>query len=463
MVPDATVWKVLQNLMMLDGERLSYRTLDVEQIGSVYEAIMGFRVELTAGRSIAVRSQKQTGAAVIVDLDGLLKVEGGRRARMLQDATDQKLTGNAELALRNAMEPAEIIAALDRKVDRDASPDILATQVPVLQPTDERRRSGSHYTPRSLTEPIVSEALRPILERLGPAARPEEVLDLKILDPATGSGAFLVEACRQLATRLVEAWSIHGGPSDMPVDEDELVHARRLVAQRCLYGVDRNPMAVDLARLSLWLATLARDHEFTFLDHALRHGDSLVGLTRQQIEGFHWKADAPKFQMGMETIEVREHVNRVSELRQLIREVGDGASEQEQLQLWEEAQEELKSVRQTGDIILSAFFGEDRPNARESKLREYANLLIHNDITHGYALLGDRTLAIKPFYWEIEFPEVFNRQNPGFDAIIGNPPFLGGKRISTVLGATYRDWLSILHRDSNSCKGRNNNVPVRRG
>ena len=75
MVSDATVWKILQNLMMLDGERLSYRTLDVEQIGSVYEAIMGFQIELTTGRSIAVRSKKRTGAAVIVDLDGLLREE----------------------------------------------------------------------------------------------------------------------------------------------------------------------------------------------------------------------------------------------------------------------------------------------------------------------------------------------------------------------------------------------------
>ena len=80
MVPDATVWRVLQNLMMLDGERLSYRTLDVEQIGSVYEAIMGFRVEVTSGHSIAVRSQKRTGAAVMVDLDELLKVNLGQRA-----------------------------------------------------------------------------------------------------------------------------------------------------------------------------------------------------------------------------------------------------------------------------------------------------------------------------------------------------------------------------------------------
>ena len=95
MVSDATVWKILQNLMMLDGERLSYRTLDVEQIGSVYEAIMGFQIELTTGRSIAVRSQKRTGAAVIVDLDGLLREDGNKRAKALQDATEQKLTGKS--------------------------------------------------------------------------------------------------------------------------------------------------------------------------------------------------------------------------------------------------------------------------------------------------------------------------------------------------------------------------------
>ena len=115
-----------------------------------------------------------------------------------------------------------------------------------------------------------------------------------MLDPACGSGAFLVEACRQLGTRLEQAWDMHAGEKPpIPPDEDEATHARRLVAQRCLYGVDRNPMAVDLARLSLWLATLARDHEFSFLDHALKSGDSLVGLTTAEIKAAHWDAGKP--------------------------------------------------------------------------------------------------------------------------------------------------------------------------
>ena len=77
---------------------------------------------------------------------------------------------------------------------------------PILQPTDERRRTGSHYTPRSLTAPIVKYALEPAFERLGPDATPDQVLDLKVCDPAMGSGAFLVEACRAIGDRLVKAW-----------------------------------------------------------------------------------------------------------------------------------------------------------------------------------------------------------------------------------------------------------------
>ena len=447
MVPDATVWNVLRSLMMLEGERLSYRTLDVEQIGSVYEAVMGFCVELTTGRSIAVAAPKRTGAAVIVDIDTLLELEGGKRAKSLQDRTDRKLTGTAATALRGASKVEDIVAALDRAIDTDATPDIVPGRTPVLQPTDERRRSGSHYTPRSLTEPIVSEALRPVLERLGSDARPEDILDLKVLDPATGSGAFLVEACRQISARLVEAWSLHGGPPELPADEDELLHARRLVAQQCLYGVDRNPMAIDLARLSLWLVTLARDHEFTFIDHTLRHGDSLVGLTRGQIEGFHWDAEAPSFQFGTETPEVQRHVAKVSELRQLIRELGDNAPENELRELLDEAESELGNVRRVADMVLAAFFDGEKPKERESRRLSYATLLLEKG--QGESAGGDPPAPpVTAFHWELEFPEVFERANPGFDAVVGNPPFAGKNTVAAAHPAAYPDWLKQLHAES---------------
>src|SRR5262249_53346213 len=145
--------------------------------------------------------------------------------------------------------------ALDSIVDERGSPKKHETPAgtPILQPTDERRRTGSHYTPRSLTEPIVRHALEPAFQRLGTGATPEQILDLKVCDPAMGSGALLVEACRALAARLVEAWSRHPDKKPIiPPDEDDELHARRLIAQRCLYGVDKNPLATDLAKLSLW-------------------------------------------------------------------------------------------------------------------------------------------------------------------------------------------------------------------
>src|SRR5262249_38587150 len=199
---------------------------------------------------------------------------GWERAKFLKEEADRgSLTDKVAKPLAAATDQASVIAALRPIVDERASPGghVAPPGTPLLQPTDERRRTGSHYTPRSLTAPIVQHALEPAFARLGPDAKPEAVLDLKICDPAMGSGAFLVEACRALGERLVQAWMRwpETRPT-IPPDEDEHLHARRLVAQRCLYGVDKNPRAVDLARLSLWLATLARDHEFTFLDHALK-------------------------------------------------------------------------------------------------------------------------------------------------------------------------------------------------
>src|SRR5262249_39464461 len=148
----------------------------------------------------------------------------------------------------------------------------------------------------------------------GRPPRAAQILDLKVCDPAMGSGAFLVEACRQLGDALVDAWHAHGQVPAIPLGEDEVIFARRLVAQRCLYGVDRNPVAVDLAKVSLWLLTLAKDHALTFVDHALRPGDSLVGLSRKQIEAFHWDGDAPTFQAGFAAMRVREELSKIAEL-----------------------------------------------------------------------------------------------------------------------------------------------------
>jgi hypothetical protein len=454
LVPDGTIHRVLQKLLVLDGERLSYRALDVEQIGSVYETMMGFRLEQATGRSLAIKAQKPFGAPTTVNLEALLGVAGDKRAKWLQDNADRKLTPKVATEVKEATTLDALHAALVPVSDPAATPDLVPAGAMVLQPSPERRRSGSHYTPRSLTEPIVRTTLQPVLDRLrgeGGTLTPEQILDLKVCDPAMGSAAFLVETCRQLGDELVAAWAAHDGRPDIPADEDEVTLARRLVAQRCLYGVDRNPVAVDLAKMSLWLVTLAREHPLTFLDHALRHGDSLVGLTRRQIETFDWKASAP----SLAAIRIARHVERVAELRRQIREAGEETSDGVLRDMWDEAQHELEQVRLFGDLVVAAFFGGANAKARETKRLEFADAVTNGTASTYRPSLDDSRHAerpIAPFHWQIEFPEVFDQANPGFDAIVGNPPFAGKNTLAEGNAAHYAAWLKEEHPEPRQCR-----------
>ena len=359
---DGFIYRVLDKLLILDGERLSYRALDVEQIGSVYEAMMGFELRTAIGPSLAVRPDH-----IVVNLQEILDAGPAERGRILKNTAGCDLPGTALDSLKAAGSIDEIEAALSKRKS-PSTPRVLAPGEMYLQPTEERRRSGSHYTPRSLTEPIVRTTLKPIFEAMGGRPTAEQILDLKICDPAMGSGAFLVEACRLLAEKLVTAWNIHGGMPKIPPDEDPQLYARRIVAQRCLYGVDKNPFAVDLAKLSLWLATLARDHPFTFLDHALRCGDSLAGLTAEQIKCFNWE-------VGVQIPTIRQVLNpavkEAEALRLHIQALAGSDDTDEKSRLLKEAEEALDNVRLIGDLAIAAFFGADNRREREQLRTQY--------------------------------------------------------------------------------------------
>jgi hypothetical protein len=455
LVADGVVERVLRRLLVLDAERLSYRTLDVEQIGSVYETMMGFRLELATGPTIALRGTAGHGAAVAVDLAQLVARAPAERIRWLADEAGLKADARLATTIRAADSVDALLAAVERRIHRGTTPDVLPAGAMVLQPTDERRRSGSHYTPRALTEPIVQKTLEPVLARLGANPTPAQILDLKVCDPAVGSGAFLVAACRALGDALVRAWHAHDEVPAIPPDEDEVLHARRLVAQRCLYGVDRNPMAADLAKLSLWLATLARDHPFTFLDHAIRAGDSLVGLGRRQIEDFHWSADASA--AARQRVHGQHHIARRLEsataARREILYAGDDLPPDLKARKLRAADAALEPVRLAGDLVISAFFAGDSGRNRENRRLELRDRLARHLDTMDFDLAPDAAVAalrggewpVAPFHWELEFPEVFDRERPGFDAMVGNPPFLGGRRVRGANGDAYFDWLLQLH------------------
>ena len=458
MVSDGVILRVLSNLLLLGGERISYRTLDVEEIGSVYQTIMGFGVLVSPGTAIALKGKRKSGgvpAAPIVVIEELLAQSAKDRSKWLKEKADHALTGEAEKALKAAGTIDDILAALSSRIDRTATPGPIHKGRLVLEPTDERRRSGSHYTPRSFTEPIVRKTLEPILKRFGEQPTPAQILELKICDIAVGSAAFLVETCRQLADVLVRAWRVHGGRPALPPDETEELLAMRTIAQRCLYGVDRNPMAVDLAKLSLWLATLAKDHPFTFLDHAIRCGDSLVGLTRRQIETFTWKIGLANGQLWEP--EVRKRTAAALRERQNLLGLGDDYGtpqlKREKLEL---ADQFLDSVRFIGDAAVAAFFAADKDKAREAKRAELAeriaDYLGKGDLkqrpTDEVKALRGGQFPVTPFHWEIEYPEVFDRENPGFDGIVGNPPFAGRTTLYASNRDGYIDWLAELHTES---------------
>ena len=176
-------------------------------------------------------------------------------------------------------------AVYERVLEYEAAPvsqprssrrsEVAAPRVQLLVRGARRKASGTFYTPRSLTDFLVRRTLHPLVRD----ASAQRILDLRVLDPAMGSGAFLVGACRYLSTAYEAALDSRGAVAPHDVDDRLRAGFRRIVAQRCLFGVDLNPVAVQLARLSLWLATLAVDRPLTFLDHHLRVGDSLLGAS----------------------------------------------------------------------------------------------------------------------------------------------------------------------------------------
>ena len=436
LISDAVVFRILQNLMELDGEFISYERLDVEQIGSIYESLIGFTLVMAKGRSIAIKPIKPHAAPTAIDLDALLKVPPSRRAKWIKKHTNRTLSGTSRAALKNAQTPEEAVAAIENKIATDSTPAILPRGAMLLQPSKTRRQSGSHYTPRSFTESIVQTALRPVFERIGDSPTPEQILALKICDPAMGSGAFLLEACRQLGIELVRAWHVYRRLPAIDAGDDEIYFARRMVAQHCLYGVDKNPMAVELARLSFWLETRSRAHAFTFLDHALRHGDSLVGLTPEQIINFHWSPPAGHRTTAKAAKEFKLPVPAPT-INQNVANPSKGF---------------LGSM---GDLVVSCFFKADSPSSREH-LRFKTQLRVRDWIlkngSEGEFLAISRELtdpAIIPFHWEQEFPDVFCRENPGFDAIVGNPPFAGKNTLANSYPRGYPAWLMQLHPESN--------------
>jgi hypothetical protein len=347
----------------------------------------------------------------------------------------------------------------------------------------ERRATGSHYTPPELVAPLVQHALEPALRaRLAPCRTPAEreaaLLGLTVLDPACGSGHFLLAAARHLGTELARIRSGDAAPAPEIVRD-----AMRDVIAHCLYGVDRNPLAVELCRVALWLEGHARGRPLTFLDHRIRCGDSLLGVADLQALEAGIPDDAYR-PLGTDD---RAHARQVKarnarEARMdLFRHgfvtapLADLAAQMHQVAAMPDrtveqvhaksaayrrviTQDAYRRLRLACDVWTAAFFQSFAP-PHAGAANNYSpfpggvaltTAAVQEALTHGalrdprqgaFVLEMSQTRAF--FHWALEFPDA--AAAGGFAVILGNPPFMGGLRISGVAGEAYRRWLEAAY------------------
>jgi hypothetical protein len=261
-------------ILALFGESAAgaWAELSVEPIVGAYEYLIGLDLRVATGLTL-ITTPHHRG----VDLDALLATKPERRAAALAERTGAPTTARIAAAIERARSIAELHAALARRVS-PASCEPTPRGSLYVEPGVARRRAGAHYTPRALTRPLIERALAPLFDRAGLDV--QAILSLRVCDPAMGSGAFLVESCRQIADRVRLA--------DPSIEERA---ALRLVAERCLYGVDADPLAVDLARAALWLLVEDPDLPMDFADARLAVGDALIGVG---LEEGAMRADADR-------------------------------------------------------------------------------------------------------------------------------------------------------------------------
>ncbi|GIE91565.1 Eco57I restriction-modification methylase domain-containing protein [Actinoplanes regularis] len=501
-VPDRVMLHVLRSVQVAqlkggDARRISFRDIDVEQIGYIYEGLLGYtctrvhevhvglvgtagsepEVSLTLLEQLA--DQHGTPAALAKAVIAWLKEHqpgavapsANALARLLTTAPGE----DADRHLRAVTKDEELRERLRQwatvtKPDLRGRPTVVLADGLLVTETPSRKNAGAHYTPRDLAERVARHALEPLCYSPGPHQTPTqedwqirqgyEILNLKVADIAAGSGAFLVAAARYLADRLVEAWDQHG--SAQTAQRDLKQHAIREVVARCLYGADVNPMAVEMCKLSLWLVSLDRDLPFSFVDDKILHGNTLLGLTNlRQLEQLH--IDAPKFRQAPLTgiVNLKSVIDSaVAIRRELASEVKENdpqRSASAKRRLLDQLHTSTALLTKAADGVIAAGLrlgGAPTRSLEESyeSLAEAVRATFPRSTAEADSTMLDEIIdeglipsvttdyeRWKPLHWVLEVPDVIVGHG-GFDAIIGNPPFLGGQKLTGAIGTNMRDW-----------------------
>ncbi|TXH28814.1 MAG: SAM-dependent DNA methyltransferase [Mycobacterium sp.] len=504
-VSDRVMLHVLRSVQVAEikGEarRISFRDIDVEQIGYIYEGLLGYTAaiagEVTVGLKGTLGEEPEIPLAKLEELaeanSDPKKLAAAIRAFVETDQPSAKPSSAAAIAkaVSADVEPS-IVSALTQAVGDDHDlrnrvkpwlglirldlrqrPFVVLDGGLLVKETPSRKNAGAHYTPKSLAEEVVLHALQPLCYSPGPhqtadvenwtLKSSDELLSLKIADIACGSGAFLVAAARYLAERVVEAWT-----AEDPVNanrKDLYTRAIRQVVANCLYGADINDMAVEMCKLSLWLVSLDRNLPFSFVDDKVFLGNSLLGVTGlDQLRRLHIDPKHASSQQMFDIfdVDIDGIVQRAIGLRRhLLTEIDENdpartsAAKRRQLAEFQRVTADLRNIAD-GIVAVGLTQGGKRGRALDEA---YDNLRVAVRSAHRdegspdaalLASLIDKGLTPtvvtdyerwKPLHWVIEAADVV-LDNGGFDAVVGNPPFLGGIKISGAMGGNVREWLS---------------------
>ncbi|NWJ97316.1 MAG: Eco57I restriction-modification methylase domain-containing protein, partial [Chloroflexi bacterium] len=437
---------------------IDYKSLGVRQLGSIYEGLLEFKLRVASETLVVVKGKKTEELVPEAE------------------AREKKLTvlkeGRGKDAHDRTLPKGSVYLENDRR---------------------ERKATGSYYTPDYIVKYIVENTVGPVLKEKLEALRPafrraeeslqaerkkyealkkqgrtgaggdspenqaylkhqdkvnEPFFDLKVLDPAMGSGHFLVEAVDYITDRMADflsqfRWNpvvheltqtrrqIQGEMERQGVSVNagkltDINLLKRQVLKRCIYGVDLNPMAVELAKVSLWLDCFTLGAPLSFLDHHMKAGNSLIGGQVQEVQdALSRDLFGNQFAGLLSATSLMQEVGKLSDIT--VAQVSASRS------TYRQAYDALAPFKRLLDVWISKHF--DNKGAQNTASL-YAGAIVAND--YGKTNLVDRkaietaltlSRAKRFFHWELEFPEVFYNETQrkpegGFDAVIGNPPYV---------------------------------------
>lgn len=409
---------------------VDYNTLRERHLGNIYEGLLEFKPRFAANDLVLIKDKSSIKYASAKAYPGKdIKYHKGE-LYLANDKGERKTTGSyytpeyiVNYIVDNTIDP--LVKEAQSKV-RALKPEVNSK----ITKWQKKKKNSLGLEPAEKYDKAIAKERERLLE---------PYLSIRVLDPAMGSGHFLARATDFLAEAIATDPSIE--PPVEATEETELIYYRRRVVESCIYGVDLNPLAVELAKLTLWLGTMAKSKPLSFLNHHLRTGNSLIGAKIDDLDEIPKKKGKPldlsraPVQIGQFQWAFNNHLKVLLESRALIAQIPtETLKDVNEKEKWQKDFEyHVERFRTLADLWVSTYFGNDISWHDYNTLMESLQapdpeweMFIHKKhIQKAMAMRKEKHF----FHWELEFPEVFfneqgNRKaNAGFDAIVGNPPY----------------------------------------